>query len=235
MTTTLTRPFDVETIEPSPRRVDRHLGAWAVLITGLALFMASLDNLVVTTALPAIRVHLHAGLSGLEWTVNAYTLTFAVFLLTAAAFGERFGRRRTFIDRRRHLHHGLGSCRPLTQRGFPHRRAGHPGRRRRDDHAAVAHLAQRRRQAGASQRRARHLGRHRRRGHRARPTRRRSSDDRLVVALHLLAERAHRDRARAPGVVEARRIPGYVTSLGHPRGAPRQRRALRRGPRSRSR
>jgi MFS family permease len=68
---------------------DRHGGGWAVLITGLALFMASLDNLVVTTALPVIRVRLHAGLSGLEWTVNAYTLTFAVLLLTAAAFGER--------------------------------------------------------------------------------------------------------------------------------------------------
>jgi EmrB/QacA subfamily drug resistance transporter len=71
--------------------------AWAIAITGLALFMASLDNLVVTTALPVIRVRLHAGLSGLEWTVNAYTLTFAVLLLSAAAVGERFGRRRIFI------------------------------------------------------------------------------------------------------------------------------------------
>src|SRR5271154_3192412 len=71
--------------------------AWAVIITGLALFMASLDNLVVTTALPVIRVHLHAGLSGLEWTVNAYTLTFAVLLLSAASVGERFGRRRIFV------------------------------------------------------------------------------------------------------------------------------------------
>ena len=44
-----------------------------------------------------IRVHLHAGLSGLEWTVNAYTLTFAVLLLSAAAVGERFGRRRIFV------------------------------------------------------------------------------------------------------------------------------------------
>jgi EmrB/QacA subfamily drug resistance transporter len=70
---------------------------WAIVITGLALFMASLDNLVVTTALPVIRVHLHAGLSGLEWTVNGYTLSFAVLLLTAAAVGERFGRRRTFV------------------------------------------------------------------------------------------------------------------------------------------
>jgi EmrB/QacA subfamily drug resistance transporter len=98
MTTALASPIDVEPVEPPRvRRANRHLGAWAVLITGLALFMASLDNLVVTTALPVIRVHLHAGLSDLEWTVNAYTLTFAVFLLTAAAFGERFGRRRTFM------------------------------------------------------------------------------------------------------------------------------------------
>jgi EmrB/QacA subfamily drug resistance transporter len=69
---------------------------WAVIITGMALFMASLDNLVVSTALPVIRVHLHTGLSGLEWTVNAYTLTFAVLLLSAAALGERLGRRRVF-------------------------------------------------------------------------------------------------------------------------------------------
>jgi EmrB/QacA subfamily drug resistance transporter len=76
---------------------NRSRGVWAVVITGMALFMASLDNLVVSTALPVIRVHLHAGLSGLEWTVNAYTLTFAVLLLTAAAVGERFGRRRIFV------------------------------------------------------------------------------------------------------------------------------------------
>ncbi len=75
----------------------RSRAVWAVVITGLALFMASLDNLVVLTALPVIRVHLHAGISGLEWTVNAYTLTFAVLLLSAAAVGERVGRRRIFI------------------------------------------------------------------------------------------------------------------------------------------
>ena len=79
------------------RRRPRSRAVWAVVITGLALFMASLDNLVVSTALPVIRVHLHAGLSGLEWTVNAYTLTFAVLLLSAAALGERFGRRRIFV------------------------------------------------------------------------------------------------------------------------------------------
>src|SRR3954447_27065504 len=69
---------------------------WTFAITSLALFMVTLDNLVVTTALPVIRNDLHAGLSGLEWTVNAYTLTFAVLLLTGAALRERFGRRRMF-------------------------------------------------------------------------------------------------------------------------------------------
>jgi EmrB/QacA subfamily drug resistance transporter len=59
--------------------------------------MVTLDNLVVTTALPAIRTDLGGGLEGLEWTVNAYTLTFAVLLLTGAALGDRFGRRRLFV------------------------------------------------------------------------------------------------------------------------------------------
>src|ERR1700744_5021635 len=70
--------------------------AWTFAITSAALFMASLDNLVVTTALPSIRDHLHASLEGLQWTVNAYTLTFAVLLLTGASLGDRYGRRRLF-------------------------------------------------------------------------------------------------------------------------------------------
>ncbi|HET7573259.1 MAG TPA: DHA2 family efflux MFS transporter permease subunit [Gaiellaceae bacterium] len=69
---------------------------WTLAITSVALFMVSLDNLVVTTALPVIREELHASISQLEWTVNAYTLTFAVLLLTGAALGDRFGRRRLF-------------------------------------------------------------------------------------------------------------------------------------------
>jgi EmrB/QacA subfamily drug resistance transporter len=77
-------------------RHTRSATLWAIILTGMALFMASMDNLVVQTALPVIRVHLHAGLSGLEWTVNAYTLAFAVLLLFAAAVGDRFGRRRVF-------------------------------------------------------------------------------------------------------------------------------------------
>ena len=69
---------------------------WTFAITSLALFMVSLDNLVVTTAIPVIRADLGASLEQLEWTVNAYTLTFAVLLLTGAALGDRFGRRRMF-------------------------------------------------------------------------------------------------------------------------------------------
>jgi EmrB/QacA subfamily drug resistance transporter len=69
---------------------------WTFVVTSLALVMVTLDNLVVTTALPVIRKDLGASIEGLEWTVNAYTLTFAVLLLTGAALGDRFGRRRLF-------------------------------------------------------------------------------------------------------------------------------------------
>src|ERR1700681_1580577 len=69
---------------------------WTFAITSIGLFMVTLDNLVGTTALPVIRRDLHANLQQLEWTVNAYTLTFAVLLLTGAALGDRFGRRRIF-------------------------------------------------------------------------------------------------------------------------------------------
>src|SRR3982751_759679 len=76
---------------------DKKKMLWAFAITSIALFMTTLDNLVVTTALPVIKHDLHASLQGLEWTVNAYTLTFAVLLLTGAALGDRFGRRFMFV------------------------------------------------------------------------------------------------------------------------------------------
>src|SRR5262245_45929681 len=69
---------------------------WTFAITSVGVFMVTLDNLVVTTALPVIREDLNASIENLEWTVNAYTLTFAVLLLTGAALGDRFGRRRMF-------------------------------------------------------------------------------------------------------------------------------------------
>jgi EmrB/QacA subfamily drug resistance transporter len=70
---------------------------WTFVITSIALFMTTLDNLVVTTALPTMQRDLHASISGLEWTVNAYTLTFAVLLMLGAAVGDRFGRKRVFL------------------------------------------------------------------------------------------------------------------------------------------
>jgi EmrB/QacA subfamily drug resistance transporter len=73
---------------PNPR--------WTIILAGLGIFMTALDNLVVATALPVLRTRLHAGLSGLEWTVNAYLLSFACLILTGAALGDRFGRRRMF-------------------------------------------------------------------------------------------------------------------------------------------
>src|SRR6188472_36271 len=74
----------------------RHTTLWTLAITSVALFMVSLDNLVVTTALPVIRADLGASLEQLGWFVNAYTLTFAALLLTGASLGDRFGRRRVF-------------------------------------------------------------------------------------------------------------------------------------------
>ncbi|MFI0721615.1 DHA2 family efflux MFS transporter permease subunit [Streptomyces sp. NPDC021224] len=83
------------TDKTSPR--GKATAGWALLITSVAGFMAALDNLVVTTALPSIRKDLGGALSDLEWTVNAYTLTFAVLLMFGAALGDRFGRRKLFL------------------------------------------------------------------------------------------------------------------------------------------
>src|SRR6059036_3067959 len=66
---------------------------WVVALTGIGSMMAALDTLVVSTALSTIRLDLHATLEQLEWTVNAYNLSFAVLLMTGAALGDRFGRR----------------------------------------------------------------------------------------------------------------------------------------------
>jgi EmrB/QacA subfamily drug resistance transporter len=75
----------------------RTASLWTFAITSIALFMVALDNLVVTTALPVIKRDLGASLADLQWMVNAYTLTFAVLLITGAALGDRFGRKRVFL------------------------------------------------------------------------------------------------------------------------------------------
>jgi EmrB/QacA subfamily drug resistance transporter len=75
---------------------ERTTQIWVLALTSVASFMVALDALVVTTALSTIRLDLGASIEALEWTVNAYNLSFAVLLLTGAALGDRFGRRRMF-------------------------------------------------------------------------------------------------------------------------------------------
>ncbi len=104
---------------------------WALAAMCFALFMIMLDNTVVNVALPSIQRSLDASTSTLEWTVNAYTLTFAVLLVTGGRLGDLFGRRKTFlagvvifgrVERRHRL---------LAQRHLAGRLARGPGRRAR--------------------------------------------------------------------------------------------------------
>ncbi len=70
---------------------------WTLALTSVAFFMVALDALVVITALPAIHHDIGGSISTLEWTVNAFTLTYAAGIITAAALGDRFGRRLIFV------------------------------------------------------------------------------------------------------------------------------------------
>src|ERR1700722_18109274 len=70
---------------------------WTLALASVGAFMSALDVVVVATALPTLRTHLGASLSDLEWTINAYNLAFASLMLTAAAVGDRFGRKRVYI------------------------------------------------------------------------------------------------------------------------------------------
>ncbi len=88
-------PTAVAEAAPAPPR-GRPL--WLTLLAvSLPMFMATLDNLVMTSALPVINVDLHASVSQLEWFMNAYTLAFATLMLAAAGVGDRWGRRRVFV------------------------------------------------------------------------------------------------------------------------------------------
>src|ERR1700755_1384946 len=77
------------------RAAGQRLG-WVVALTSTAYFMVVLDSVVVITALPRMQRDLHVSLSSLQWTLNAYGIAFAAGIITAAALGDRFGRRRVF-------------------------------------------------------------------------------------------------------------------------------------------
>ena len=172
---------------------------WTLAIVSIALFMVTLDNLVVTTALPSIRADLGASLEDLEWTVNAYTLAFA----RPAAHRRRAGRPlrppARVRGRPRHLHASASAAAalaPSTERAD--RRPRPAGRRRRGRRAAVAHAAQRGVPAERRGLAARHLVRRQRPRRRARPAGRRRGRRRHLLAVDLLAQRAGRPRRSCP-------------------------------------
>src|ERR671917_1911218 len=75
---------------------DRRHSRWVLALASAASLMVALDTLVVSTALSTIRTDLDASIAELEWTVNAYNLSFAVLLMTGAALGDRYGRRNLY-------------------------------------------------------------------------------------------------------------------------------------------
>lgn len=91
----ITQSSDVRRAVDQPLAKPQRTG-WTLVLASLGVFMAALDTLIVANSLPALRESLHANLGDLEWTVNAYNLAFAVALLTGAALGDRYGRKRMF-------------------------------------------------------------------------------------------------------------------------------------------
>ena len=210
---------------------------WTFAITSVALFMVTLDNLVVTTALPVIRKDLHASLSQLEWTVNAYTLTFAVLLLTGRGARRPVRAQADVLGRDRDLHVVVrrGRARSECHRARPGARCA--GRGRRDRDAAHADDPVRGGSAGAARAGAWCLERDRRSRGRDRTARRRRRRRRDLVAVDLLAQRADRADPRAARVPAPARIPRPGRPARPRRPGPRQRRPVRDrvGPRARQR
>ena len=200
---------------------------WTFAITSVALFMVTLDNLVVTTAIPVIRVDLNASLESLEWTVNAYTLTFAVLLLTGAALGDRFGRRRVFA-----IGVGIFTLGSVAAALAPSVEALNIARAVQGLGGAIVMpltltILERSGAEGEARARARRLGWDQRPRGRLRPRRRRRGRAGALVAVDLLAQRADRHRPDpARALAPAGDATGRAASSTF-RARARQRRTLR--------
>ncbi len=182
----------------------RSRNGWTLVLAGLGAFMSALDVVVVATALPTLQSHLGASLADLEWTINAYNLVFGCLMLTGAALGDRFGRRRMYVLGL--IVFVLGSALAALSSG------------------AGALIAARVVEARG---RYRHLGWHHRPGGGRWPRRRWCDRAGPLLGVDLLDQRAgrvgRRDAVRAP----AAREPRPPAAAGHHRHGPGQHRAVR--------
>ena len=167
---------------------------WTLLAVCTGVFMLLLDITIVNVALPYIQQAFHATLADLQWVIDAYALTLAAFLLTAGSIADLVGRRLVFAVGIVVFTLGSALCGVAPDATFLALAARVPGHRRRDHVRHLARPARRRvRTAGARRRIRRVRRRHRRcRGHR--PGAGRRVDQRAVVAVDLLRERADRRR-----------------------------------------
>src|SRR3954447_6130505 len=178
-----------------------------LLVVSAALFMTALDNLIVTVALPSIRADLGASIEDLEWTVNAYTLTFAVLLIPAAALGDRFRAQARVRRRPGPVHAGLGGgrARAVDRRARPGARAS--GRGWSGHRPALADAAGPRLPGGPPRAGARRLVRRQRLRRRHRATAGRPGRRGARLAVDLLDQRPTRRGAAAARAAPPAREP----------------------------
>ena len=169
---------------------------WTLGAMCFALFMIMLDNTVVNVALPSIQRDLGASISGLEWTINGYTLSFAVLLATGGRLGDIFGRRRMFLLGVVIFALSSATAGLAAEPDRPRRQPRRPGRRRRADDAGDALDRHQRLPAQRARQGDGHLGRRLRPGARGRPGARRLAHRARLLAGDLLPQHPGRDRRR---------------------------------------
>ena len=194
---------------------------WTLGAMCFALFMIMLDNTVVNVALPSIQRDLGASISGLEWTINGYTLSFAVLLATGGRLGDIFGRRRMFLFGV--VIFALSSATAGLRRRPDRagRQPRRPGRRRGADDAGDALDHHRRLPAARARQGDGHLGRGLGAGAGGRPGARRLPHRARQLAGDLLPQHPGRDRRRRRGAVRGARVARHHR---RPRGRLRRRR-----------